>query len=792
MIVSVDWLREFLEINESPNELADMLSNSGLEAELTSAPLSLPGVIIGEVENTEKHPDADKLKICIVNDGQKTHQVICGAPNVDSGQLIPFATVGSILPGNLKIKKANIRGVESNGMICSEHELNISDEHEGIMVLPNDLPLGKDFMEVYGEKFISLELDVTPNRPDAFSHQGVARDLACVTNRKFSPVVAGPIKVKGNESLKISMESSDDCPRYIGGIIKGVSIGPSPDWLVDRLRSVGQRSINNIVDISNFVLMEMGHPTHIFDYDKLTNKEIYVRRAKEGETLITLDEQKHKLDDQHLLITDGNKALALAGIMGGQSTAVNEGTKNLLVESAYFNPIIIRKGAKNLSMSTDASKRYERGADPNGCDIAFWRVVSMIKDLTGGELVSDAIDVYPKKVNKKKVVMRKEELELVLGLSIENETISRIFNDLGIQNESKENTWTCLIPTYRPDISREIDLIEEIARIYGFENIPSDYSLNGTFRFDNPDPEKILYDIRQTLVGLGFHQVYSNSLQSEKEAGLTNHEPVGMMNPLNKEMGFLRTSLIPGLIKAADMNIKNSTSQFRIFELGHVHFKDDSSLNGVEERKILSGLAIGDIIGENVHSGSEEEDLFSIKGLLSSLFEKKLSMRMELEVDDEDSGFDLSRSIRLNKQKVGRFGRISKDWIDSMGLDLEKAYGFEIDLEPIKQMLGKRKTFKKIILYPKVMRDLNLVIPKEQEVGSILEIFHKYGKKLIAQSEAVNVFEDEETIGDGLKSVTFSLTFQDPSKTLEDKDVNPIIDEIIRVAEKTFDAKLRV
>ena len=723
MIVSIDWLREFLEIKESPNELADMLSNSGLEAELNNAPLSLPGVIIGKVESTEKHPDADKLKICIVNDGQKTHQVICGAPNVDSGQLIPFATVGSILPGNLKIKKANIRGVESNGMICSERELNISDEHEGIMVLPKDLPLGKDFMEVYGKKFISLELDVTPNRPDAFSHQGVARDLACVTNRKFSPVIAEPIKVKGNESLKISMESSDDCPRYIGGIIKGVSIGPSPDWLVDRLRSVGQRSINNIVDISNFVLMEMGHPTHIFDYDKLDNKEIYVRRAKEGETLITLDEQKHKLDDQHLLITDGNKPLALAGIMGGQSTAVSEGTKNLLVESAYFNPIIIRKGAKNLSMSTDASKRYERGADPNGCDTAFWRVVSLIKDLTGGELVSDAIDVYPKKINKKKVVMRKEELELVLGLRIDNKTISRIFNDLGIQNESKENTWTCLIPTYRPDISREIDLIEEIARIYGFENIPPDYSLNGTFRFDNPDPEKILHDIRQTLVGLGFHQVYSNSLQSEKEAGLTNHEPVGMMNPLNKEMGFLRTSLIPGLIKAADMNIKNSTSQFRIFELGHVHFKDDSSLNGVDERKLLSGLAIGDIIGENVHSRPEEEDLFSVKGLLSSLFEKKLSMRMELEVDDEDSGFELSRSIRLNKQKVGRLGRISKDWIDSMGLDLEKAYGFEIDLEPIKQMLDKRKTFKKIIPYPKVIRDLNLVIPKEQEVGSIMEIF---------------------------------------------------------------------
>ena len=792
MIVSIDWLSEFLEIKESPNELADILSNSGLEAELNEVPLSIPGVIIGKVESTEKHPDADKLKICIVNDGRQNHQVICGASNVNSGQMIPFATVGSILPGNLKIKKAKIRGVESDGMICSERELNISDEHEGIMVLPHGLPLGKDFMEAYGKKFLSLELDVTPNRPDAFSHQGVARDLACITDRKFSPVFTEPRKVKGNESLKITMESSEDCPRYIGGIIKGVSIGPSPDWLVDRLRSVGQRSINNIVDISNFVLMEMGHPTHIFDYDKLDNKEIYVRRANEDESLITLDEQKHKLKDNHLLITDGYNPIALAGIMGGLSTAVNEGTKNLLVESAYFNPVTIRKGAKDLSMSTDASKRYERGADPNGCDAAFWRVVSLIEDLTGGELVSDAIDVYVEKINKQKIAMRKEKLELVLGITIENEIISRIFDGLGIQNDFKDDNWTCLVPTYRPDITREIDLIEEVARIYGFENIPPDYSLNGIFRFDNPDPEKFLHYIRQTLVGLGFHQVYSNSLQNEKEAGLTNNKPVGMMNPLNKEMGFLRTSLIPGLIKAADMNIKNSNNQFRIFELGHVHLLSESSLNGVDERKLLSGLIIGNIISENVHTDLEAEDLFSVKGYLSSLFENKLSMRMELDIENEDLGFELSRSITLNKQKVGRMGRISTAWIDSMNLDLEEAYGFEIDLEPIKGMLENKKTFKKIVPYPKVMRDLNLVIPEEQEVGSILEIFHKYGKKLITRSEAVNVFKEKESIGEGVKSVTFSLTFQDPSKTLEDKDVNPIIDEIIRVAEKTFNAKLRV
>ena len=272
MRVSIDWLKEFVRVDETPIELADLLSNTGLEAEALDMPLEIPGVVIGKVESAEKHPDADKLKLCTVNDGSDIHQVVCGAPNVDTGQIIPFAAVGAVLPGNLKIKKAKIRGVESSGMICSERELHISDEHEGIMVLPEGLELGTDFMKAYGSKFVSLELDITPNRPDAFSHQGVARDISCVTNREFSPIKVEPIDNKNNLSLNISMEDQDDCPRYIGGLVQNVKVGPSPDWLVDRLRSIGQRSINNIVDISNFVLMEIGHPTHIFDFDKLKKK----------------------------------------------------------------------------------------------------------------------------------------------------------------------------------------------------------------------------------------------------------------------------------------------------------------------------------------------------------------------------------------------------------------------------------------------------------------------------------------------------------------------------------------
>ena len=791
MRLSIDWLKEFVQIDQTPMELADLLSNTGLEAEVSDVPLEMPGVVIGKVETAENHPDADKLKLCTVNDGSQIYQVVCGAPNVDKGQTIPFATVGALLPGNLKIKKVKIRGVESSGMICSERELKISDEHEGIMVLPDGLELGADFMKAYGSKFVSLELDITPNRPDAFSHQGVARDISCITDREFSPVIVKPLNSNNGSPLNIAMEDQTDCPRYIGGLIEDVKVGPSPDWLVDRLRSIGQRSINNIVDISNFVLMEIGHPTHIFDFDKMQNKEILVRRAKKGETLTTLDEQEHQLDKQHLLITDGVNPIALAGVMGGSSTAVSDSTKNLLVESAYFDPVTIRRGAKSLSMSTDASKRYERGADPNGCDTAFWRVVSLLQEITGGTLSSDPLDIYPNRILNKKVVMRRSELDLVLGISIESDSVNRILNGLGIECSFEKDQWTCTIPTYRPDITREIDLIEEVARINGFDKIPSDLSLYGDFLFEDPDPERDLLEIRQTLVGCGFHQIYSNSLQGDDDARLSGNEPVIMMNPLNKDMGCLRTSLLPGLLKAADLNVKHSNKNLRLFELGHVHFNSEDAPNNIDEKKYLSGVVTGRSIGANVHSDITLEDIYSLKGYLSTLFVKKFGMRMEIGKDDNCLGFDMSRSISINRQDVGHLGRMANTWIRSMGLDLENVYGFELDLEPIKRMIGRKKVFKNVNPYPMITRDLNLVMPQDQEVGSIIEIFHKFGKKLIAEAIPIDIFLDDDSLGEAMKSVTFSIKFQDPSKTLEDKDVNPIIDEIIRVAENDFNAKLR-
>ena len=791
MIISIDWLKEFVDIEENPNELADLLSIIGLEAELGSFPTEISGVVIGKVESTDKHPNADKLKVCTVNDGNKNHTVVCGAPNVQKGQTIAFATVGSILPGNFKIKKATIRGVESSGMICSERELNISEEHDGIMVLPNNLSLGENFISSYGNKYFSLKLDITPNRADAFSHIGVARDISCKTDRNFKKIIPNEISSAKKTSFDIGMENKQDCPRYIGAIVEKIKVGPSPNWLVERLKSIGQRSINNIVDISNYVLMEMGHPTHIFDFDTIKNKSIYVRRARKGEEIITLDDQKHKLDQTHLLITDGNIPLALAGIMGGADTAVSHNTDTILIESAYFDPITIRKSSKNLSLITDASKRFERGADPNGCKRAFWRVLNLVSEIAGGELSSEVIDIYPDYIEKKNIKLRKNEIEIILGIKIEDSLIEKILNRLEIELKNNHEGWDCQIPTFRPDITREIDLIEEIARIYGYDNIPTDESLSGSFIHENPDPEKYLKIIRNTLVGCGFHQVYSNSLQNEKESAINEHSPVKMLNPLNIEMSYLRTSLLPGLLKAANHNQKHSINSFRLFELGNIHLSKGEGLENIIENTFLSGLVTGFSVEPSVHSKGQKEDLFALKGYLELLFIKKLGMNFELSEENHQL-FDHAWSIIINRKKVGSVGKISGELIKKMKFDLSEILAFEINLDPIKYMFNKKKYFKKINSYPKISRDLNLVMPTDKKVGEIVDVIFKKGKKLIIDVDPVDIFTDEKTVGKGLKSVTYNITFQSSSKTLEDKDVNSIIDEIIHIADKNFNAKLRV
>ena len=790
MIVSIKWLKEFVEINETPKELADMLSSIGLEAEFSDSFDGLGGVIVGKVKSVKKHPNADRLNVCRVYDGKDEHQVVCGAKNVAKGQTIAYAKVGSVLPGDFQLERIKLRGVESNGMICSAKELNIHDDHEGIIVLPDDCEIGKDFIEEYGSKFLKLELDITPNRADAFSHYGVARDIAVYTKRKLSKPEIKPKDLINSSTVKISIEDVNDCPRYVGGLVHNVTVGPSPRWMQDSLISSGQRPINNLVDISNYVLMELGQPTHIFDYDSLKSKEIHIRRGKKNESITTLDQNKFKLNKQHLLITDGKDPVALAGIMGGLKSSVSEKTKSIFIESAFFNPVTIRKSSKSLSFITEASKRFERGADHEMALEAFWRTVKLIEQFTGGIFEGDFEDYYPEKITIKSIVLRKNELELVLGIEIENEYIISILTGLGFSVTENSNSFECVPPSFRPDISREIDVIEEVARIYGYDNIPIDNALYGTYSFEQSDAQAWLESIRNTLSGLGFNQIYSNSLQNKRVANLHNENSVPMLNPLSNDMAFLRTSLLPGLVKATEYNIKNSSDSLKLFELGNVHSRSSKKIEDINENIRLAGIMVGNENHKSVHSEEVLYNIYSLKGDVQALLKEKLNYDISI-TEAENDLYDQCYNILSGKLILGTFGKLSKNIFYLLKIDKYDIYAFDIDIDKIEDNRQLVK-YSPINFLPKIARRINLVMNNLDSVMPILGLINKKGGNNLIDVYPVEVFEDKKNIGENKKSVTFEMIFQDTEKTLEDKDVNPIIDEIIDIAENDFNAKLRV
>ena len=737
----------------------------------------------------KKHPNADRLSVCTVYDGEEDYQVVCGAKNVAKDQTIAYAKVGSVLPGGFRLEKIKLRGVESSGMICSAKELNIHDDHEGIIVLPESCRLGKDFLEEYGNKFLKIELDITPNRPDAFSHYGVARDIAVYTNRKLSNPQFMTKGISNNPTIKISVDDISDCPRYVGGLVTDVTVGPSPEWMQERLIASGQRPINNLVDISNFVLMEIGHPTHIFDHDKLKRKEIHVRRAKKNESITTLDDNKHKVDAHHLLITDGNEPIALAGIMGGLDCAVDNHTKTILIESAYFNPVAIRKSSKSLSLSTEASKRFERGADPNATISAFWRVINLIEEYAGGRFNGDFTDFYPEELSVNSIKIRKDEIELIIGVNIEDDQIIYILEGLGFSVNKNTNDFDCIPPTFRPDVTREIDIIEEIARIYGYDNIPIDNTLFGTYSYKETDPQSYLQSIRNTFSGLGFHQIYSNSLQNKEIANLYNNS-VSMMNPLSNDMAFLRTSLIPGLVKAAEHNINNSSNSFKLFELGSVHTQTGNKIDDINENARLSGIIFGNEHDKSIHTDKTLYNIFSLKGYLYTLMNEKLHYSMSI-IETENKFFELAYNIIIENECIGTFGKLSDNLFNSLKIDPCDIYCFDIDMDMITND-SKTIRYLPVNLFPKISRRINLVMYRSDSVGPIQEVIEKNAGKNLINVCPVEIFEDEKNIGVNKKSVTYEMVFQDREKTLEDKDVNPIIDEIIDIAKKNFNAKLRV
>ncbi|MCF6237765.1 MAG: phenylalanine--tRNA ligase subunit beta, partial [Candidatus Marinimicrobia bacterium] len=625
MNISYKWLQEYIDIDLNPVELAEKLTAAGLEANLVDQfPEFYRSIKVGHVISQEKHPDADKLSVCQVDLGAgELHQIICGAPNVAQGQNVAVATIGTVFPTGLKIKKAKLRGVMSHGMICSESELELSTDHSGIMVLDSAAQPGIDMTEYLSGGDVSIELDLTPDRSDALGHIGVARDLAALMGKSLKIPELNLTEAQAETADQISVEILDPqaCPRYATRLVRNIKISPSPTWLRQRLQAVGIRSINNVVDAANYVLMETGHPLHTFDLRYIEGGKIRVRLAVEREKITTLDGKERELDDRVLLICDDVKPIAVAGVMGGENSEVKDDTTDLLLESAYFDPVVVRRGARKLQLATDASHRFERGTDPNGIPYALDRLAGLIVDLAGGEITRGQVDAYPVEIKPVQVDFRVERCNKILGTKIPAAEMRHILIGLGMDIVGAE-TFLVTVPTFRPDITREIDLIEEIGRIHGYDNIPVPEHFSIANKMSPVTPDTAREKIIDQLAAIGFNQIYGNSLVSvdEHPAVFGAEEALLLANPLSRDMASIRTSLMVGLVKAAEYNLNRRQTDLKLFELGQVSTTDPGSETGAKERSHLVLFLAGNIQVQQWSQPAVSADVFHMKGILFSLF----------------------------------------------------------------------------------------------------------------------------------------------------------------------------
>ncbi len=788
MRISIPWLTKYVEIQQSAEELADMLTMLGLEAETPKKPL-FTGIVVGHVLEADKHPNADRLKLCIVHDGKAKFQVVCGAPNVAAGQKVPFAKVGAVLGDNFKIAKAKIRGEHSYGMICSERELGISDENEGILVLRDGAKVGEDFAEHINSSQQYLDIDLTPNRPDCMSHVGVSREIAVKIQKKLNYESARPRSYKQNEAEKnisIKIDDKDCCPRYIAGIVHNIDVKPSPDWLVVDLESAGQRSINNIVDISNYVLLEMGHPTHIFDYDKISTKTVGIRNAKKGEIITTLDEKKRKLTNE-LVITDGKKPIALAGVMGGIESAVTDKTQNVLIESAYFDPVTIRRGSKSLGLSTEASKRFERGADPEGAESAFWRVIELLEELAGGEWVPGINDAYPKKIDQPTIALTREKVDILSGCTFSDAFVKKTLSDLSILvKKDGKGGWMCTPPSFRPDLEREIDIIEELCRIHGYEKIQTRFHFSGIYDIKDVDPNEGHSFIANHLSSVGLRQCFVNSLTNESMSKMESLKSVQMKNPQNENMSHLRTSLYPGLLEIVKHNINNGNNSLALFEIGTDYSKSKNKYN---EEERLTAVFHGNRIEKNVHGENEPYSVFSVKGIVQSLLDAAKLTNITFETADLPF-YTRSLVIKNVGNHIGSMGQLSGKLIELLDLDSDHVFGFNLDLHPLTLGIKNVTSYESIIPFPIVDRDINFVLDERITSDDVINEIINSRESILISVEPVDIFK-HESLGQNKKSVTFHFQFQCDSKTLEDSEINTVMNDITAIVRKKFNAKLR-
>ncbi|MBK5462392.1 phenylalanine--tRNA ligase subunit beta [Peribacillus sp. TH27] len=803
MFVSYKWLQDYVDLSGiNATELADKITKSGIEVEgVEKKSEGLKGVVIGHVLEREQHPNADKLNKCLVDIGSEYPvQIICGAPNVDKGQKVAVATVGAVLPGNFKIKKAKLRGEESHGMICSLQELGFEsklvskDYATGIFVFPNDAEVGKDALEELGLSDEVLELGLTPNRSDALSMLGVAYEVGAILGREVKwPVIENEEAAeKASDYISVKVEAKADNPLYIAKIIKDVKVGPSPLWMQTRLMSAGIRPHNNVVDITNYILLEYGQPLHAFDYDRFGSKEIVIRRAKDAEKVVTLDETERTLTPEHLVITNGNEPVAIAGVMGGANSEVKNDTTNIIIESAYFAGTVVRKASKDHGLRSEASARFEKGVDPARVREAGERAAQLIAQYAGGTILQGTAEVDELTMEPAVISITLEKINTLLGTGMTVSEVESIFKRLQFGVELDNETFTITVPTRRGDITIEADLVEEAARLYGYDNIPATLPIGSATPGQLTDYQIKRRKARRTLEGAGLYQAVTYSLTSQEKAAqfaLETRESIRLAMPMSEERSQLRLSIVPQLLEVVKYNNARQLDSLALYEIGSVFFKQDGQ-ELPEEKEHIAGAITG-LWESHLWQGEKKPvDFYVAKGVIEALFDTlgladQISYR-QAEINDMHPG--RTAEVLLNSEVIGFIGQVhptvQKD------LDIKETYIFELSLKALAEAEVAPIAYETIPRYPSTTRDIALVVDKATKAGDIQSIIIEAGGKLLKEVGIFDLYEGER-MEQGKKSIAYSLKYFDPERTLTDEDITKAHDNVLAAVKEKAGAELR-
>ena len=801
MLVSLKWLKDYIDLELSAEELADRLTMAGLEVdEIQTLAPKFSGVVVAKILSVRPHPNADKLSLCDVTDGVETYPIVCGAKNIHAGDVVPLAKAGAVIPGGYTIKSTTLRGEKSEGMLCSEAELEIGDDASGILQMPADMALGRPLQEALDLGDTVLDIGITPNRSDCLSMIGIAREAAALTGKKMKMP-----DVKVRESAQdvsllssVTIEDADLCPRYTARLIQNVTIGGTPVWMKTRLEAAGLRAINNVVDVTNFVMLEMGQPLHAFDFRFLEEGRIVVRKSKPGEEFISLDEKSRLLPENTLLICDGKKPVAIAGIMGGLNSEVKEDTRTILLESAYFNPASIRRSSRRLGMPTDAAFRFERGIDPEGVVRALDRAAQLIAELSGGEVCRNYLDEYPAKIKAvENIPLRMDRVRQVIGARVPAREAVRILKSIGmaLRREGK-GAYRVTPPSFRVDIEREIDLIEEIARLYGYDRVPSTLPSVSVSEAETVPRLALEERIRQLMTGAGYSEIINYSFSSPDSAEALGLSPederrrfVVIKNPLTEDQSIMRTTLAYGLLETLKKNLHNASFNLKLFEIGRTFFKrHDGELP--EEKNILAALAAGKA-ADDLWGSKVSVDFYDLKGSLENIFQdlKLDSCRCRTETSEPFLHPGQSCGVYIGDVRVGFLGKAHPEVLKKMDIRSD-AYLFEINLDLLGKQTGRRIRYRELSKFPAVQRDVAFVLPESMESEKMLEIVLSQHEDLL---ENVSIFDIYS--GKGLEERTKSLglrfSYRALDRTLTDAEINSIHNRIVQNTVQQTGAKIR-